>query len=153
MLPFEVSIKSAYRIAQTTLNNQDIPSHLQSINEDNKESTLVFDGNTLLSPYHTPMFEEAESSSIAKDPLEMQVITPVQPSTYVWIKGHPLDQLIGDPSRLVMTRSKLNIDSEVHMYVLTVSTIEPNNIKEAMSDHSWIKSMQDELHQFQKLDV
>ncbi|GJV44425.1 hypothetical protein Tco_1428961 [Tanacetum coccineum] len=99
------------------------------------------------------MFEEAESSSIAKDPLEMQVITPVQPSTYVWTKAHPLDQLIGDPSRLVMTRSKLNTDSEVCMYALTVSTIEPNNIKEAMSDHSWIESMQDELHQFQRLDV
>ncbi|GKB34897.1 retrovirus-related pol polyprotein from transposon TNT 1-94, partial [Tanacetum coccineum] len=27
------------------------------------------------------------------------------------------------------------------------------NIKEAMSDHSWIESMQDELHQFKRLDV
>ncbi|GKA47259.1 retrovirus-related pol polyprotein from transposon TNT 1-94 [Tanacetum coccineum] len=32
-------------------------------------------------------------------------------------------------------------------------TIEPKNIKEAMSDHSWIESMQDELHQFERLDV
>ncbi|GJZ51982.1 retrovirus-related pol polyprotein from transposon TNT 1-94 [Tanacetum coccineum] len=32
-------------------------------------------------------------------------------------------------------------------------TIEPKNIKEAMSDHSWIESMQDELHQFKRLDV
>ncbi|GJY62144.1 retrovirus-related pol polyprotein from transposon TNT 1-94 [Tanacetum coccineum] len=30
---------------------------------------------------------------------------------------------------------------------------EPKNIKEAMSDHSWIESMQDELHQFKRLDV
>ncbi|GJT21265.1 retrovirus-related pol polyprotein from transposon TNT 1-94 [Tanacetum coccineum] len=34
-----------------------------------------------------------------------------------------------------------------------VSTFEPKNIKEAMSDHSWIESMQDELHQFKRLDV
>ncbi|GJV11857.1 hypothetical protein Tco_1353398 [Tanacetum coccineum] len=27
------------------------------------------------------------------------------------------------------------------------------NIKEAMSDHNWIESMQDELHQFERLDV
>ncbi|GKC01600.1 hypothetical protein Tco_0987736 [Tanacetum coccineum] len=52
-----------------------------------------------------------------------------------------------------MTRSRLITDSEVCMYALTVSTIEPKNIKEAMSDHSWIESMQDELHQFQRLDV
>ncbi|GJX10368.1 retrovirus-related pol polyprotein from transposon TNT 1-94 [Tanacetum coccineum] len=31
-------------------------------------------------------------------------------------------------------------------------TFEPKNIKEAMSDHSWIESMQDELHQFERLD-
>ncbi|GJY22252.1 ribonuclease H-like domain-containing protein [Tanacetum coccineum] len=39
------------------------------------------------------------------------------------------------------------------MFALTVSTIEPKNIKEAMSDHNWIESMQDELHQFERLDV
>ncbi|GJW61945.1 retrovirus-related pol polyprotein from transposon TNT 1-94 [Tanacetum coccineum] len=32
-------------------------------------------------------------------------------------------------------------------------TLEPKNIKEAMSDHSWIESMQDELHQFERLKV
>ncbi|GJT34087.1 retrovirus-related pol polyprotein from transposon TNT 1-94 [Tanacetum coccineum] len=32
-------------------------------------------------------------------------------------------------------------------------TFEPKNIKEAMSDHSLIESMQDELHQFERIDV
>ncbi|GJY45299.1 retrovirus-related pol polyprotein from transposon TNT 1-94 [Tanacetum coccineum] len=52
-----------------------------------------------------------------------------------------------------MTRQRLHTDSEVCMYALTVSTIEPKNIKEAMADHSWIKSMQDELNQFERLQV
>ncbi|GJS66095.1 retrovirus-related pol polyprotein from transposon TNT 1-94 [Tanacetum coccineum] len=52
-----------------------------------------------------------------------------------------------------MTRQRLQIDSEVCMYALTASTIEPKNIKEAMADHSWIKSMQDELNQFERLQV
>ncbi|GJV22098.1 retrovirus-related pol polyprotein from transposon TNT 1-94 [Tanacetum coccineum] len=34
-----------------------------------------------------------------------------------------------------MTRQRLHTDSEVCMYALTVSTIEPKNIKEAMADH------------------
>ncbi|GJS34538.1 retrovirus-related pol polyprotein from transposon TNT 1-94 [Tanacetum coccineum] len=42
---------------------------------------------------------------------------------------------------------------QVCMYALTVSTIELNNIKEAMADHSWIESMQDELNQFERLQV
>ncbi|GJU82539.1 retrovirus-related pol polyprotein from transposon TNT 1-94 [Tanacetum coccineum] len=45
----------------------------------------------------------------------------------------------------------LQTDSEVCMYALTVSTIEPKNIKEAMADYSWIDSMQDELNQFERL--
>ncbi|GKB01809.1 hypothetical protein Tco_0829853 [Tanacetum coccineum] len=52
----------------------------------------------------------------------------------------------------MMTRHRLQTDSEVCMYALTVSTIEPKNIKASMSDHSWIESMQDELYQFERLD-
>ncbi|GJY52879.1 gag-pol polyprotein [Tanacetum coccineum] len=52
-----------------------------------------------------------------------------------------------------MTRNRLQTDSELCMYALTVSTLEPKNIKEAMSDHRWIESMQDELHQFERIDV
>ncbi|GJZ79791.1 retrovirus-related pol polyprotein from transposon TNT 1-94 [Tanacetum coccineum] len=39
------------------------------------------------------------------------------------------------------------------MYALTVSTIEPKNIKEPKAYHSWIESMQDELNQFERLQV
>nr|GFB90801.1 copia protein [Tanacetum cinerariifolium] len=39
------------------------------------------------------------------------------------------------------------------MYALTVSTVEPKNIKEAMADSAWIKAMQEELHQFDRLQV
>ncbi|GKB04730.1 copia protein [Tanacetum coccineum] len=59
------------------------------------------------------MFDEAESSSTTKEPLEMQVSTPVQPSTHVWTKAHPLNQVIGDPSKLVMIRNQLSIDYEL----------------------------------------
>ncbi|GJZ04979.1 retrovirus-related pol polyprotein from transposon TNT 1-94 [Tanacetum coccineum] len=49
-----------------------------------------------------------------------------------------------DPSN--MHENRLQNDAEVCMYALTVSTIESKNIKEAMVDHSWIESMQDELN-------
>ncbi|GJW51162.1 retrovirus-related pol polyprotein from transposon TNT 1-94 [Tanacetum coccineum] len=39
------------------------------------------------------------------------------------------------------------------MFALTVSRTEPKNIKEAMADSAWIESMQEELHQFDRLDV
>ncbi|GJR97157.1 gag-pol polyprotein [Tanacetum coccineum] len=39
------------------------------------------------------------------------------------------------------------------MFVLTVSTTEPKNIKEAMANSAWIEAMQEELHQFDRLQV
>ncbi|GJY19712.1 gag-pol polyprotein [Tanacetum coccineum] len=39
------------------------------------------------------------------------------------------------------------------MFALTASTAEPKNIKEAMADSSWIKAMQEELYQFDRLQV
>ncbi|GKF42570.1 retrovirus-related pol polyprotein from transposon TNT 1-94 [Tanacetum coccineum] len=37
------------------------------------------------------------------------------------------------------------------MFALTMSTAEPKTIKEAMADFAWIKAMQEELHQFDRL--
>nr|GEY63614.1 retrovirus-related Pol polyprotein from transposon TNT 1-94 [Tanacetum cinerariifolium] len=39
------------------------------------------------------------------------------------------------------------------MCALRMSSTELKNIKEAMLDHSWIESMQDELNQFKRLNV
>ncbi|GJX60536.1 retrovirus-related pol polyprotein from transposon TNT 1-94 [Tanacetum coccineum] len=97
--------------------------------------------------------KEIESSTAALEQSNVQNFHQVQPSTHIWIKDHPLDQVIGDLSKPVMTRQRLLTDSEVCMYALTVSTIEPKNIKEAMENHSWIESMQDELNQFERLQV
>ncbi|GKA52705.1 retrovirus-related pol polyprotein from transposon TNT 1-94 [Tanacetum coccineum] len=147
--------------AANTLDNEDTPSSSSIIIEDhdapqivssseepimNEPTTLVFDdnsdeqvqedvteldGNTFKNPFATPEFKEAESSSNYQDPSNMH-------------EFH--QQVIGDPSKLVTTRSKLYTDTEMCMYALTVSTTEPTNIKEAMLDHSWIESMQDELN-------
>ncbi|GKA92000.1 retrovirus-related pol polyprotein from transposon TNT 1-94 [Tanacetum coccineum] len=47
----------------------------------------------------------------------------------------------------------LETDGEFCMFALTVSRTEPKNIKEAMADSAWIEAMQEELHQFDRLDV
>ncbi|GKA72437.1 retrovirus-related pol polyprotein from transposon TNT 1-94 [Tanacetum coccineum] len=75
------------------------------------------------------------------------------PYEYQWTKDHPLEQVIGEPSRPVLTRNQLRSDGNMCMYALTVSTMEPKNVKEAMTDPAWIESMQEELLQFKRLDV
>nr|GEY97627.1 integrase, catalytic region, zinc finger, CCHC-type, peptidase aspartic, catalytic [Tanacetum cinerariifolium] len=65
----------------------------------------------------------------------------------------PAPTFIGNPSQSVRTRRQLESDAEMCMFVLTISRTEPKNIKEAMADSAWIESMQEELHQFDRLDV
>ncbi|GJV34916.1 integrase, catalytic region, zinc finger, CCHC-type containing protein [Tanacetum coccineum] len=131
---------------------QTAPISLIEADEFYQEDSAKLDGNTLLTPYDAPDLSKVESST-ALDPSNMHEFHQVQPSTYIWIKAHSLKQVIGDPSKPLMTRNRIKTDHEVCMYALTVSIIEPKNIKEVMSDHSWIESMQDELHQFKRLDV
>ncbi|GJQ89443.1 retrovirus-related pol polyprotein from transposon TNT 1-94 [Tanacetum coccineum] len=59
----------------------------------------------------------------------------------------------GNPSKPVQTRRQLATDPEMCMFALTVSIVEPKNIKEAMADSAWIEAMQEELHQFDRLQV
>nr|GEY71700.1 putative polyprotein [Tanacetum cinerariifolium] len=66
---------------------------------------------------------------------------------------HPLEQVRGNPSRPMQTRGQLATDPEMCMYALTVSTTEPKNIKEEMADFAWIEAMQEELHQFDRLQM
>ncbi|GJS88668.1 hypothetical protein Tco_0771304 [Tanacetum coccineum] len=66
---------------------------------------------------------------------------------------HPLTQVRGNPSKPVQTRRQLATDPEMCMFALTVSIVEPKNIKEAMADSAWIEAMQDELHQFDRLQM
>ncbi|GJS34018.1 retrovirus-related pol polyprotein from transposon TNT 1-94 [Tanacetum coccineum] len=137
----------------TTSDEQTSLISLTEADEFNQEDTANFNGNPQFVPYNPPSHEEIESSTMALEPLNVQKFHQVQPSTHIWIKDHSLDQVISDPSKPVMTRQRLHTDSEVCMYALTVSTIEPKNIKEAITDHNWIESMQDELNQFERLQV
>ncbi|GJZ13003.1 retrovirus-related pol polyprotein from transposon TNT 1-94 [Tanacetum coccineum] len=118
-----------------------------------QEDVADFDENVFYNPPQTLVFEEAVSSSTYQDLSNMHEFHKTYRSTDKWTKNHPIEQVIGDPSKPIMTRRRLHTDAEVCMYTLTVSTTEPKNIKEAMLDASWIKSMQDRLNQFKHLDV
>ncbi|GJT41950.1 retrovirus-related pol polyprotein from transposon TNT 1-94 [Tanacetum coccineum] len=133
--------------AQPTQVHKDSSSTYSIFVDTHEAPPVVTTSDEQTSPISLPETDEFNQ----EDSAEINNFHQVQPSTYIWTKDHPLDQVIGDPSKPVMTRQRLHTDSKVFMYALTVSTIEPKNIKEAMADHSWIESMQDELNQFERL--
>nr|GEY47718.1 retrovirus-related Pol polyprotein from transposon TNT 1-94 [Tanacetum cinerariifolium] len=101
--------------------------------------------------FDTPINSAAQPTQFHED----------SPSTYsINIEEHefvpynpPSYEAIESSSTALEPSNVLHTDFEVCMYALTVSTIETKNIKEAMADHSWIEFVQDELNQFERLQV
>nr|GEW64739.1 integrase, catalytic region, zinc finger, CCHC-type, peptidase aspartic, catalytic [Tanacetum cinerariifolium] len=70
-----------------------------------------------------------------------------------WSKDHPLANVIGNPSRPVSTRKQLATDALWCLYSSVLSKIEPKNFKSAIIKDCWFQSMQDEIHEFDRLQV
>ncbi|GKC63673.1 retrovirus-related pol polyprotein from transposon TNT 1-94 [Tanacetum coccineum] len=111
------------------------------------------DDDEFVNIFSTPVQERGETSSRHVDSSNMHTFYQHHPSGQCWTKDHPLEQVIGNPSQSIRTRCQLEIDGGMCMFILTVSRTEPKNIKEAMADSAWIEAMQEELHQFNQLDV
>nr|GEV71707.1 integrase, catalytic region, zinc finger, CCHC-type, peptidase aspartic, catalytic [Tanacetum cinerariifolium] len=120
-----------------------VPQRKKASDYENPDPVLIFQR----------MFKVAESSSHNID--NSNVLTFNQPhvSEYRWTKDHPLDQVRRNLSSPVQTRRHLATDLEMCIYALTVSTAKPKNIMEALADSTWIEAMQEELHQFDRLQV
>nr|GEU48113.1 ribonuclease H [Tanacetum cinerariifolium] len=110
------------------------------------------DDNEFYNVFSTAVREEADSSSRYVDPSNMYTFYQPHQSEHRWTKNHSLSLVCRNSSKSVQTRRQLTTDHEMCMFMLTVSTAEPKNIKEVMADSAWIEAMQDELHQFDRLN-
>ncbi|GJR09683.1 retrovirus-related pol polyprotein from transposon TNT 1-94 [Tanacetum coccineum] len=70
-----------------------------------------------------------------------------------WSKGHPLDNIIGNLSRPVYTRKQQVIDALWCLYNSVLSKVKPKNFKSAITEDCWFQAMQDEIHEFDRLQV
>ncbi|GKA68967.1 retrovirus-related pol polyprotein from transposon TNT 1-94 [Tanacetum coccineum] len=70
-----------------------------------------------------------------------------------WSKDHPLDNIIGNPTRPVSTRKQLATDALWCLYNSVLSKVEPKNFKSTITKDCWFQAMQDEIHEFDRLQV
>ncbi|GJW02434.1 retrovirus-related pol polyprotein from transposon TNT 1-94 [Tanacetum coccineum] len=70
-----------------------------------------------------------------------------------WTKDHPIANVIGNPSRSVSTRKQLHTDAMWCYFDAFLTSVEPKNFKQAMTEPSWIDAMQEEIHEFERLEV
>ncbi|GJX98958.1 gag-pol polyprotein [Tanacetum coccineum] len=130
------------------------PAHGHAEENNNDQApNASFQEDEFINPFCTRVQEIGESSSCNIDNTDVHSFQP-QSHDYRWTRDHPLEQVRGNPTMPVQTRRRqLATDPEMCMFALTVSIVEPKNIKEAMADSAWIEAMQDELHQFDRLKV
>nr|GEX94773.1 hypothetical protein [Tanacetum cinerariifolium] len=109
-----------------------------------------------------PMFDEyinPPSSVVSLFPADAtpRSIDPTvnQPHKHLkkWTKDHPLDNVIGSPSRPVSTRNHLQNDALFCYFDDFLTSVELKNYKKALEESCWIRAMQEEFNEFERLEV
>ncbi|GJU73244.1 retrovirus-related pol polyprotein from transposon TNT 1-94 [Tanacetum coccineum] len=109
---------------------------------DSSQQELEFLFNPFIEEYYTPIHGHAKENN------NDQAANASSHQDDLSILSVHRYQILLNP---VQTRRQLTTNPKMCMFALTVSTVEPKNIKEAMVDSAWIEAMQDELHQFDRL--
>ncbi|GJW98755.1 retrovirus-related pol polyprotein from transposon TNT 1-94 [Tanacetum coccineum] len=113
-----------------------------------KESlkTPYFHDDPLYETLHEDPTSQGSSSNVRPSHTQLDLLDK-------WTKNHPLENVIRDPSRTVSTRKQLKIDAMWCYFDAFLTSIELKNFKEEMLESSWIKAMQEEIHEFERLQV
>ncbi|GJS92766.1 retrovirus-related pol polyprotein from transposon TNT 1-94 [Tanacetum coccineum] len=99
-------------------------------------------------PLHKSLHEDSTSQGSSSN---MRPIHTSFESLGRWTKDHPIANVIGDPSRSVSTRKQLQTDDMWCYFDAFPTSVEPKNFKQAMTEPSWINAMQEEIHEFERL--
>nr|GFB36347.1 hypothetical protein [Tanacetum cinerariifolium] len=96
---------------------------------DELNSNAMVDGNTFVNPFANSSTSTAVASSSSQnvDPSNMHMFYQPYPHEFQWTKEHPLEQVIGEPSRPVLIRNQLRSDGDMCIYAITdVDDLNPN---------------------------
>nr|GEV86085.1 hypothetical protein [Tanacetum cinerariifolium] len=114
---------------QQHVQQQGNQASLQSETIADNVPNAMFDVNTFVNPFATSSISSTESSSSQYvDPSNMHKFYQPYHHEFQWTKDHPLEQVIGEPSRPVLTKNQLWTDGDMCIYALTVLVPAPDNI-------------------------
>nr|GEU86586.1 putative ribonuclease H-like domain-containing protein [Tanacetum cinerariifolium] len=138
--------------SQTTPETQ--PSVIpQDIEEDNHDVEVAHMGNDLLFGMPIPEVAFDQSSSTVSSHTIVHPDHQITQHNRKWTKDHPLDNIIGQLSRPVSTRLQLHEQAIFCYYDAFLTYVEPKTYKDALTQSRWIEAMQEELNEFERLEV
>ncbi|GJX70549.1 retrovirus-related pol polyprotein from transposon TNT 1-94 [Tanacetum coccineum] len=138
--------------------DQDDPSTSIPTSQEQEHSLIIsqgFEESPKTSTFHNEPLNESpneDSTSHESSSNVRQLHTPLE-HIGRWTKDHPIANVIGDPSRSVSTRKQLHTDAMWCYFDAFLTSVEPKNFKQAMTEPSWIDAIQEEIHKFEILKV
>ncbi|GJV75171.1 retrovirus-related pol polyprotein from transposon TNT 1-94 [Tanacetum coccineum] len=138
--------------------DQDAPSTSIPSSQEQEHSPIIsqgFEESPKTPTFHDDPLNESpneDSTSQGSSSNIRQIHTPFE-HLGRWTKDHPIANVIGDPSRSVSTRKQLETDAMWCYFDAFLTSVEPKNFKQAMTEPSWIDAMQEEIHEFERLEV
>ncbi|GKA40245.1 integrase, catalytic region, zinc finger, CCHC-type containing protein [Tanacetum coccineum] len=118
-----------------------------------KRSSLILSDGFIPTGSSVSMAIDLDAPSERKPPIPESTIHQPHESYRNWTDSHPIDNIIGNPSRPVSTRKQLATDALWCFYNSVLSKVEPKNFQSAATEDCWFQAMQDEIHEFDRLDV
>nr|GEX93082.1 hypothetical protein [Tanacetum cinerariifolium] len=110
-------------------------------------------GNDSLFGVPIPEVASAQSSSTILPHTIVQPDHQIPQHNSKWTKDHPLNNIIGQLSRPVFTRLQLYEQALFCYYYAFLTSVEPKTYKDALNQSCWIEAMQEELNEFERLEV
>ncbi|GJZ38631.1 retrovirus-related pol polyprotein from transposon TNT 1-94 [Tanacetum coccineum] len=101
----------------------------------------------------SPKNDSKASFSSNVIPTIVHTVAPNSEHVTKWTKYHPLDNIIGGLEIHVSTRLQLHEQAVFCYYDAFLTLVEPKNYKDALTQACWIKAMQEELNEFERLEV
>nr|GFB50474.1 retrovirus-related Pol polyprotein from transposon TNT 1-94 [Tanacetum cinerariifolium] len=126
---------------------------LQDVGNDNLDIEVAYMGNDPLLGVPIPKVNSKQSSSKASPQSNVQPNHPMTHHNSKWTKDHPLNYIIDPLSRPVSTQLQLHEQAFFCYYDAFLTSVEPKTYKEVLTQACWIEAMQEELHEFKRLEV
>nr|GFB38630.1 retrovirus-related Pol polyprotein from transposon TNT 1-94 [Tanacetum cinerariifolium] len=146
----EVIAPIAEVIPQINADSTVIP---QDVRDDNLDMEVAHMGNDLLFGVLIPEVTSVQSTTPASPQAIVQTNHPMRHHNSKWTKDHPLNNIIGQLNRPVSTRLQLHEQAFFCYYDAFLTSVEPKTYKEALTQSCWIEAMQEELNEFERLEV
>ncbi|GKE44251.1 retrovirus-related pol polyprotein from transposon TNT 1-94, partial [Tanacetum coccineum] len=138
--------------SQTTPKTQS-PVIPNDVEEENHDLDVAHMNND--SFFSIPILENDFEASYSSDviPTVVHTIAPNLEHVTKWTKDHPLDNIIGELERPVSIRLQLHEQALFCYYDAFLTSVEPKNYKDTLTQACWIEAMQVELNEFECLEV